>query len=285
MEKQNEPAIKEGNTPKKRVVDRSPGYPGIDLKTAIDRARELYNKERQNSANVEVVVRHWGYKNAKVGPALITIAAMKRFGILETQGLGDKKEAKLSATAIRILRDERAESPERDELIRAAALTPEIHSQLWKEYNGHLPSDENLRHNLRLEKGFSDTGADEFIKEFRSTIAFANLDKSTESPYIDDEENAQQEELKDQQEGKSTPTKSSDQKVLVPPSIIAKSGTEMRTYPITFLDGTQGSFTIPLPMSKEDWIRMKKQLDFQLEMLEPVHVQNKANEKAETSEK
>ncbi|HUI92692.1 MAG TPA: hypothetical protein VLX68_10635 [Chitinivibrionales bacterium] len=273
MQNQKAQVQNDSATLKKRTVfDRSPSYPGIDLKTALERARELYEKDRQNWANIEVVVGHWGYKNAKVGPAMVTIAAMKKFGILETQGLSDKKEARLTKDAIEFLIDNRAESPERDELIKKLALTPEIHSSLWKEYNGHLPSNENLKYNLR-KKGFSETGADEFIKEFRSTIAHSGIDKSPESSYISGDDPAGQGEgIKDppKPEGNQIPPKGDD---LKPPAfIIPKKGGEMRTYPITFLDGSQGSFTIPFPMTKEDWDRMKKQLDFQLEMLEPVHV-------------
>ncbi len=68
---------------------------------------------------------------------------------------------------------------QRDLAIQRAALLPSIHAELWNQYKPHLPSDHALRYDLVRNRGFTETGAAEFINEFRETIAFARLAEST----------------------------------------------------------------------------------------------------------
>ncbi len=269
-------------TTKKRSFKRSPSYPAIDLKEALDKARAFYKSEGENKANVEIVVQSWGYKNAKVGPALSALAALKKFGLLEFDGDGIRRTAKLSQLALKILRDDRTESPDRAGRIRQAALLPEIHSELWKEFNGSFPSDDNLKYTLKCERDFSDTGAIEFIKQFRATIAFAKLDNSNAMSYIkEDKDEAGGDPPQDQ--GSTAGRVGSGGGQNPPPPIIPpqNKSVQMRTYPIAFLDGSQGSFTIPLPMSEQDWNRMKQQIDF----LMPVHVKKEQPQNPPTEQK
>lgn len=157
--------------PYKRKRQRSPSYPGIGLEAALDRARTLYEHEGRNAAPNEAILDHWGYA-PRSGPGLVAIAALKRFGLLDSEGKG---HSRLSNLALRILLDEREDSPERDEAVKQAALLPSIHRELWDKYQGQLPSDATLRHFLRLEKGFTDAAASDLIRQFRDTISFANL--------------------------------------------------------------------------------------------------------------
>lgn len=155
---------------------RSPSYPGIGLEAALDRAKALYQEEGRNAAPTDAILQHWGY-SAKSGPGLVTLAALKRFGLLTTEGAG---KARLSKLARSIILDERDDSPERDTAIKKAALMPGIHRELWDKYQGQLPSNATLRHFLRLEKGFTDGAADELIRQFRDTVSFAQLSESDE---------------------------------------------------------------------------------------------------------
>jgi hypothetical protein len=150
---------------------RSPSYPGIGLEAALERARSLYGEEGRNAAPNDAILQHWGYA-PRSGPGLVTIAALKRFGLLVSEGSG---KSRLSNLALSIILDEREDSPERDEAIKQAALMPRIHKELWDKYQWQLPSDATLRHFLRLDKGFTDSAADELIRQFRETISFAQL--------------------------------------------------------------------------------------------------------------
>lgn len=161
----------------KRKRSRSPNYPGIDLGDAIDRANRLYDMEGQNVTPLNAALGHWGYK-PQSGGGLVVVAALKQFGLIEDEGSGEHRMIRLSALALRIIRDDRPNSPERREAIQKAALAPRIHNDLWTEFQGSLPSDENLKYKLKISRGFSDLGATEFVRQFRSTVAFTQLDQS-----------------------------------------------------------------------------------------------------------
>jgi hypothetical protein len=163
----------------KRKHTRSPAYPFVNLETAIKRAREFYKEEIRNSANLKVAVKHWGYE-AKSSGGIQTAAALIAFGLLSDEGSGERRKVQLTQNALRIILDERTESPERDQAIKLAALTPKIHQELWQKFGGRLPSDEQLKHMLVLdwEPPFNENTVVGFIKEFRDTINFAKLSES-----------------------------------------------------------------------------------------------------------
>jgi hypothetical protein len=149
---------------------RSPRYPGIPLDVAIQRAHALYEHEHKNWAPIASVQEHWGFK-PDTGPSNGAVAALRQFGLLETDGLGERRRARLTALALEIIL---AESSPR-KFVRQAALAPEIHRDLWERFGGHLPSDATLRRELVIERNFTQNGAQEFISQFRKTIAFAHL--------------------------------------------------------------------------------------------------------------
>jgi hypothetical protein len=153
---------------------RSPSYPGIGLQEAIERARELYNAERQNAVPVDLVLQHFGYK-PKSGAGSVVIAALKKFGLLDYQGSGDSRRARLTDAALDIILDTREDDSERRAAIQNAALLPTIHKELLAEYPDGLPSEASLRYNLTRERGFTLGAADELVRELHSTLEFAGL--------------------------------------------------------------------------------------------------------------
>ncbi len=165
------------NDPKKSPRLRSPAYPGINLETAIKKAKEFYSQERRSSANVKVAVQNWGFKPTS-GGGYVVIAALKSFGLITEQGSGDSRTIQLSDLALRILLDERIDSPDREAAIKKAALSPKIHAQLWGKYGANNPSDGNLRHYLLFDLKFNENTVDDFIREYKDTIEFAKLNSS-----------------------------------------------------------------------------------------------------------
>jgi len=162
----------------KRV--RSPKFPFIDLKTALEKADTFYQSEKRNSASVPVAMKVWGY-NDKSSGGLQTISALKEFGLMEDSGSGDGRRVKLTDRALRINLDKReGDAQDRSKLIKESALLPKIHSNLWQQYQGELPSDSNLRHSLMFdyETPFNENTVDDFITQFRSTLSFAKLTAS-----------------------------------------------------------------------------------------------------------
>ena len=150
---------------------RSPSYPAVPLDVAIERARVVYEKERQHPAPVDTVLDHWGYKPG-VGTGLVTVAALSKFGLLESEGANKDRMVRLTKLGLDIVLN-----PERDDdAIRRAALMPDIHQEMQNAYGPDLPSDANLKFELVRNRGFTERGAAEFITEYKRTASFAKLD-------------------------------------------------------------------------------------------------------------
>ena len=152
---------------KKKV--RSPSFPFIGLREALDRARAFYEAEQRNAARPETAAAHWGYSPKSSGGKQ-TIAALRAFGLLDGDSL-----VKLSGRALRIVLDERSGSEERERLLQQAALMPPIHARLWERYGAELPSAQTLRLWLILDEGFNENSVDDFLTEYRETLEYARL--------------------------------------------------------------------------------------------------------------
>jgi len=166
---------------------RSPAYPGINLEVALKRASGLYVKERRNAVAFPVAVSYWGF-GPKSSGGLVSVAALKSFGLLDDVERGPGgRSVKLSDLALRILLDERPDSSEKSDLLKQAALRPKIHASLWKKYGAELPSDSNLKHALVFDFRFNENTVDEFIREYKDTIAFAKLGASDSLSLTDED--------------------------------------------------------------------------------------------------
>jgi hypothetical protein len=159
--------------PKKKQL-RSPSYPAIDLASAIDRAKVIYEHDHRSAVPVAVAARHWG-TNIKSSTGLRLVSAVRQFGLVVEEGSGEDRHLRLSEQALDILLAESPASPEALRAIQSAALAPKIHKLLWEQYGGNLPSDETLKTFLIRKLEFHDTHVRSFIRQLRATIAFARL--------------------------------------------------------------------------------------------------------------
>jgi hypothetical protein len=175
----------------KKARVRSPNYPAINLEEAIKKATEFYNYEKRNSANVEIAMKHWGFKPTSSG-GMVTLAALNSFGLLSDSGAGKQRKVQLTELALKIILDERSQSVEREAAIKQAALMPKIHASLWNKYHTSLPSDENLRHELVMERKFNPNAASGFIGEYKDTIQFAKLVDSDIMSIADEDKEEEQ---------------------------------------------------------------------------------------------
>jgi hypothetical protein len=156
----------------RRQKGRSPGYPAINLETAVERVRVLWQAEQHHPTPVAAVVNDWGYKSLN-GPAGLSLAALKKFGLTDGEGSGDARRIRVSDLALRIL--EHPEPDVRHAALQEAALNPNIHQAMWEKFGPVPPSDSTVRWWLTQDRGFTQTGADGFMPEYRATIAFAQL--------------------------------------------------------------------------------------------------------------
>jgi hypothetical protein len=141
---------------------RSPEYPAIGLKEAIDRVKLVYEKDYQNQLPKKVIAEHMGYKGLS-GTSLTVLAALSKYGLLE--GRGD--ETRVSDLALAIIAHPTG-APERIEALRKAALSPELFSELDEKFPNGKASDSAIRSYLLTEK-FIPEAADTAIRSYRET--------------------------------------------------------------------------------------------------------------------
>lgn len=147
-------------TNKKSKV-RSPQYPLIGLKEAIEKISAVYNNDHRNTIAKSVVLDHMGYKSAN-GKSLGVLAAVTRFGLIE----GRSDSFQVSELAVRIIAHEIG-SLEFLESVKEAAAKPELYAELDERFKGKS-SDQALRSYL-LTHGFIPAAADSALRSYRET--------------------------------------------------------------------------------------------------------------------
>lgn len=225
----------------KKPKGRSPAYPAISLETAIQRARQLYEKERRYPTAVTTVATHWGYRSLN-GPAAQTVAALKRYGLVEDEGSADDRKVKLSELADVIL--VHPDTAARKAAIQDAALRPAIHREMWDKYHNDLPSDTNLLWELTHDRGFTETGAAEFVREYRSTISFAQLqDAPDDRPLLGAEDSGHAfDEVPDEEHEPESHTHS-----------LGRPSSVNRSYAVPLIDSGSVVVEGQFPITERDW--------------------------------
>ena len=64
---------------------RSPGYPAIGLKEAVEKAKGIYEEDYQNPIPRVVAAQHMGYASLN-GKSLGVLSALIKYGLLEGRG-------------------------------------------------------------------------------------------------------------------------------------------------------------------------------------------------------
>ncbi len=142
---------------------RSPNYPAISLRQAVEQIRKVYSKEHNHKASADVVVKAMGYGGLN-GASMTVLSALKKYGLLEEVG----EDFKVSKAALTILVDPSG-SKERAAALEQAAFSPALFAELQKEYGRNPPSDENMRAFL-LKRGFHPDSVAGPIKAYRDTL-------------------------------------------------------------------------------------------------------------------
>jgi hypothetical protein len=124
------------------------------------------------------------------------VAALTAYGLADTVGKGDTRKVFVTEACERILRS----APDREQLLKVAALAPPIHKEVVDHFQGTLPHDDILKEYLKWERPessrFTEDAVDAFIVRLRDTLKFAKLDggdkfgeKNTAAPEQDTSKN------------------------------------------------------------------------------------------------
>ena len=238
--------------PTKKPRTRSPAYPAIDLQEAIAKAAVLYEKLEKHWGAAETVVQFWGF-DADSSTGYSAISALIKFGLLEDQGSGDKREVRLTEVGKGLVFQADPGSVEHKAALKRAALLPAIHAELWKKWEGVLPDDSVVERHLVLDRGFNTAYVKGFIKQFKRTIAFAGLNPSDTVRPTDEEQTIQPTPSPRTVPASAPQFLVPHRAQLIPEPPVAQSSTDTRRE--IRLPPPAGDITIrgPFPMSSADW--------------------------------
>ena len=228
---------------------RSPAYPYLDLKDAVEKTEGFYNIQDLNRISAVVATKDIGYE-AGSSRGWRALASLISFGLLDEEGVTDKREVWLSELGKEIFHYGSKDSDEAKKAIRVAALKPPIHAELWDLWSrsGQLPSDDHMKRFLVQNKAFNPKAVDTFIKEFVDTLTYAGFIQGSKIA-LD-----------------SVPSESKRRNTGVPGSR-NNSGARMNTTSgslqdatIPLIGGATAILSIPRPLSKKNYDLIKRWL-------------------------
>src|SRR5690348_4831695 len=107
MAKEVKPTV---DKPAKQPRHRSPNYPSLNLRAAVEKLPGLFDAMKRHPVGVEVAVKAMGYSYSS-STGKLALAAMRAFGLFENVQIGTNATVKLSTRALDIAADYPRESP------------------------------------------------------------------------------------------------------------------------------------------------------------------------------
>lgn len=143
---------------------RSPSYPSLSLREAVDRVGLLHKAIGVHATSREMLAKGLGYSSLS-GSSATTISALNKYGLID--GRGD--DVRVSDRAMAILHPHSEE--ERRQALRDAALEPDLFRELHDRFPGDAPNPDLLMNYLVRNK-FSSDAARTAVLSYKETIEF-----------------------------------------------------------------------------------------------------------------
>lgn len=156
----------------KAARERSPSFPFIALKGALERLVEFEKTFSRQEPPADRVYLAWGYKG-DTSQAQQTLAALKAFGLVEYKGSGPKRPVAISGDARTYLRAQ--QDSVKSEVVKRIALKPKWIQHFWSIWGTDRVPDPIRLDDLVLKHKFNESAAPTFLKVYDDTIAFAGL--------------------------------------------------------------------------------------------------------------
>jgi hypothetical protein len=151
---------------------RSPNYPALSLKEAVDKAYVLHKANGLHPMSREAVAKNLGYGGLN-GASLPILSALTKYGLLVPHG----DQLKISEDGLRIIAEQPGSAP-RVEALRRAALTPVLFAELAKLYPGNTaPSNATLESYL-VQQGFTRKACVDATRAYRDTLELVSSEAS-----------------------------------------------------------------------------------------------------------
>lgn len=156
----------------KTMRERSPSFPIISLKSAVERLEKFEATFGRHPAPYKKAGMAWGIKEGS-SQANQILAALKAFGFLDYQGSGNERQAFISEMGRTYLRAQQDNI--KKDVLRKAALKPKQFAKFWPDWKSDRPIDPVCLDELVLTHGFNDNAAPTFLRVYDETMAFAGL--------------------------------------------------------------------------------------------------------------
>jgi hypothetical protein len=141
---------------------RSPSYPSVPLKQAIDLVGKIHRTCRSNTITRENAVHEMGYSGL-TGRSMKVLSALLQFGLLEKTGVGD---VKVTQRAVDILHG--IDESDRNEAMLEAAYAPQLFRDIHGRFPDGIPSEGVIRSYL-IQQDFVDVAISPAITAFMET--------------------------------------------------------------------------------------------------------------------
>lgn len=152
---------------------RSPNYPQVGLKEAVQRVNNVYKRDYQSLLTRDLTAERLGYSGLN-GKSLAVLAALGKFGLLEGRG----EETRVTDLAVRILAFPSG-SAERRAALAEAAARPELFVELDQRFARGQASDAAMRAWL-MTRGFIPPAAEAAVRAYRETKQFLEAEGEIE---------------------------------------------------------------------------------------------------------
>src|SRR6056297_283146 len=153
---------------------RSPGYPNVPLRDAVEFARKIHDKDYTHPVSREVAATHMGFSGV-TGSSDRAMSALMHYGLARKAGKG---ELQLTDTAVDILHPD-SDSGRRYAL-REAGFSPALFQEMRKKFPNQLPSEETINTHL-IRQGFAQRAVGPAGRAYMETCRFLQQEGAYES--------------------------------------------------------------------------------------------------------
>lgn len=160
---------------------RSPRYPAISLRDAIQKALAVYDSDHRNKIPKALVAQHMGYKTLN-GASLGVISAVGKYGLLE----GGAEAMNVTLRAVDIFEHDPGD-PARVQAIREAAFAPDLFKEIASAFPGKV-SDAAIRSHLITKLNFLPDAATNFVRTYRDTMLLVEAEAGNSDVPLDEDE-------------------------------------------------------------------------------------------------
>ena len=226
---------------------RSPNYPSIGLRIAVERVKQLYPKVQRGEFTAMDAAEAWGY-NISSGGLRRSMASLRQFGLIERKK-GDN--ARLTARALTLSLRE-PEAREFREALREAALDPDLFHEL--HVDGKVQNSvAALLHHLVVEKRFTKDGATKCIEVLKDSMGFAGLIEGEDITYTD--------EIDDDERTEGLVVQPSTSMRVPQPTPAIAMRSDRRRVPLRLVGGIEAEIELPIHMPEVSWNHMLRLLE------------------------